>query len=290
MKNKNYFLLLIGLLFTSVTFAQVTVKGTVTDKEDNSPLPGVTVVIQNTTKGTITDVNGKYELQVDSLGQTLVFKFVGMESTTEIVSGSTLNISMSAGVELDALVVTALGISKEKKALGYATQEVKGKELNNVKYDNVVNSMSGRVAGAQVKQSGNFGGSTNIILRGTTSITGNNQALFVVDGVPVDNTNSNSRAQETGGKGFDYGNAVSDINPDDIESMNVLKGAAATALYGERAANGVIMITTKKGTNNGKKGIGATFNSNYTFGVVDKSTFPTYQNKYGAGYGPYYSG
>jgi outer membrane receptor protein involved in Fe transport len=230
MRNKNYFVVFIGLLFASVTFAQVTVKGTVSDKEDNSPLPGVTVVIQNTTRGTITDINGKYELQIDSLGQTLEFKFVGMETITMLASSSTVNAGMSAGVELDAVVVTALGISKEKKALGYATQEVKGEELNNVKYDNVVNSMSGRVAGAQVKQSGNFGGSTNIILRGTTSINGNNQALFVVDGVPVDNTNSNSRAQETGRKGYDYGNAVSDINPDDIESVNVLKGAAATAL------------------------------------------------------------
>jgi len=278
------------MLFASVTFAQVTVKGTVTDKDDNSPLPGVTVIIENTTRGTITDVNGKYELQIDSLGQTLVFKFVGMQTVSMVASGSTVNAGMSAGVELDAVVVTALGISKEKKALGYATQELKGDEMNEVKYDNVVNSMSGRVAGAQVKQSGNFGGSTNIILRGTTSMVGNNQALFVVDGVPIDNSNVNSTTQTGGSKGYDYGNAVSDINPDDIESMNVLKGAAATALYGERAANGVIMITTKSGSGKGKKGIGVTFASNYTFGKVDKSTFPKYQQEYGAGYGPYYSG
>ena len=290
MRNKNYFLLFIGMLFASVTFAQVTVKGTVTDKDDNSPLPGVTVVIQNTTRGTITDIDGKYELQIDSLGQVLEFKFVGMETVLLTASSSTVNASMSAGVELDAVVVTALGISKEKKALGYATQELKGDDMNQVKYDNVVNSMSGRVAGAQVKQSGNFGGSTNIVLRGTTSMVGNNQALFVVDGVPIDNSNVNTSNQKSGGKGFDYGNAVSDINPDDIESMNVLKGAAATALYGERAANGVIMITTKKGSGKGKKGIGVTFASNYTFGKVDKSTFPKYQQEYGGGYGPYYSG
>jgi TonB-linked SusC/RagA family outer membrane protein len=290
MRNKNYFLLFIGMLFASVTFAQVTVKGTVTDKDDNSPLPGVTVVIQNTTRGTITDINGKYELKIDSLGQTLQFKFVGMETITMVATGTTVNAGMSAGVELDAVVVTALGISKQKKALGYATQEVQGEDLNNVKYDNVVNSMSGRVAGASVKQSGNFGGSTNIVLRGSTSLVGNNQALFVVDGVPLDNANVNSTSQKEGGKGYDYGNAVSDINPDDIESMNVLKGAAATALYGERAANGVVMITTKSGSGKGKKGIGATFSSNYTFGKVDKSTFPKYQDQYGAGYGPYYSG
>jgi TonB-linked SusC/RagA family outer membrane protein len=290
MRNKNYFLLFIGMLFASVTFAQVTVKGTVTDKEDNSPLPGVTVVIQNTTKGTVTDINGKYELQIDSLGQTLEFKFVGMQTIAMVATSSTLNAGMSAGVELDAMVVTALGISKEKKALGYATQEIKGEDMNNVKYDNVVNSMSGRVAGAQVKQSGNFGGSTNIVLRGTTSMNGNNQALFVVDGVPIDNANVNSTYQQRGGAGYDYGNAVADINPDDIESMNVLKGAAATALYGERAANGVIMITTKSGAGSGKKGVGVTFSSNATFGFVDKSTFPKYQSGYGAGYGQYYSG
>ena len=289
MRNKNYFLLFIGMLFASVTFAQVTVKGTVTDKDDNSPLPGVTVVIQNTTRGTITDIDGKYTLQIDSLGQMLVFKFVGMETVAKPATSTTVNAGMSAGVELDAVVVTALGISKEKKALGYATQQIKGEEMNNVKYDNVVNSMSGRVAGAQVKQSGNFGGSTNIVLRGTTSMVGNNQALFVVDGVPLDNANVNSSYQKQGGAGYDYGNAVADINPDDIESMNVLKGAAATALYGERAANGVIMITTKKGNASGKKGIGVTFNTNATFGFVDKKTFPKYQSGYGAGYGPYYS-
>tara|TARA_R110002050_G_scaffold149463_1_gene276014 strand:+ start:42910 stop:46203 length:3294 start_codon:yes stop_codon:yes gene_type:complete len=290
MRNKNYFLLFIGMLFASVTFAQVTVKGTVTDKEDNSPLPGVTVVIQNTTRGTVTDIDGKYELQIDSLGQTLEFKFVGMQTLAMVASGTTVNAGMSSGVELDAMVVTALGISKQKKALGYATQKVTGEEMNNVKYDNVVNSMSGRVAGAQVKQSGNFGGSTNIVLRGTTSMVGNNQALFVIDGVPLDNSNVNSSSQRQGGKGFDYGNAVSDLNPDDIESMNVLKGAAATALYGERAANGVIMITTKSGAGKAKKGIGVSFASNATFGTVDKTTFPKYQQEYGGGYGPYYSG
>ncbi len=289
MRNKNYFLLFIGMLFASVTFAQVTVKGTVTDKEDNSPLPGVTVVIQNTTKGTVTDINGKYELQIDSLGQTLEFKFVGMQTMSMVATSSTVNAGMSAGVELDAMVVTALGISREKKALGYATQQVSGDEVNNVKYDNVVNSLSGRVAGAQVKQSGNFGGSTNIVLRGTTSLLGDNQALFVVDGVPINNSSSTTDYQKSGGKGYDYGNAVSDINPEDIESVNILKGAAATALYGERAANGVIIITTKTAAK-GKKGVGVSFNSNYTFGQVDKTTFPKYQTNYGAGYGPYYSG
>lgn len=290
MRNKNFLLFGIALLCSAVSFAQVTVSGVITDSQDNSPLPGVTVLIKNTTKGTVSDIDGKYTIEVDSMGQTLVFQFVGMETIEKPVTSETMNVGMSAGVQLEDVVVTALGISREKKALGYSTQEVSGEEMNNVKYDNVVNSMSGRVAGAQVKQSGNFGGSTNIILRGSTSLTGNNQALFVVDGVPIDNTNSNSTAQNTGRKGYDYGNAVSDLNPDDIESMNVLKGAAATALYGERAANGVIMITTKSGGKSGKKGIGVTFNTNATFGWVDKTTMPKYQENYGAGYGPFYSG
>ena len=126
-----------------------------------------------------------------------------------------------------------------------------------------------------------MGGSTNIIIRGSKSLTGNNQALFIIDGVPVDNANTNNLGQRTGRSGYDYGNAASDINPNDIESIDVLKGAAASALYGARAANGVIMITTKKGTYQTGKAMGVTLNSNVTFGTYDKSTFPTYQQHYG---------
>ena len=124
-----------------------------------------------------------------------------------------------------------------------------------------------------------MGGSTNIVIRGSKSLTGNNQALFVIDGVPVDNSNTNNSGQVREEAGYDYGNAAADINPNDIESIDVLKGAAASALYGARAANGVIMITTKKGAAQGGKGLGVTVNSNVTVGMVDKSTFPTYQTK-----------
>ncbi|WP_282166074.1 TonB-dependent receptor plug domain-containing protein, partial [Cellulophaga baltica] len=151
---------------------------------------------------------------------------------------------------LDEIVVTALGIKREKKSLGYATQEVKGDAVSAVKSNNFVNSLSGKVAGLSIKSSGNFGGSTNVVIRGNNSISGNNQALFVVDGIPIDNGNTNTTGQKSGTGGFDYGNAASDINPDDIASINVLKGAAATALYGSRASNGVVMITTKKGKKN----------------------------------------
>jgi TonB-linked SusC/RagA family outer membrane protein len=183
---------------------------------------------------------------------------------------------------LDEIVVTALGISRDKKTLGYAVQQVAGDEINNAKNSNFISSLSGRISGLNVKNSTNFGGSNNVIIRGSTSLTQSNQALFVVDGVPIDNTNVNHAYQTNGRIGFDYGNAASDVNPNDIESVSVLKGAAATALYGSRAGSGVILITTKKGQN--AKPV-VRVSSNVTFSKVDKSTLPVYQQEYGPGYG-----
>ena len=288
------FLFFVGLNFA---FAQTkTISGTVTSADDGSALPGVTVQVKGTTNGTITDYNGKYSLTLNlKQGNTLVFSFVGM-GTQEIPIGSsnTIDVSMkSSTLSLNQVVITALGISREKKSLGYSTQNLSGSVVNAVKNNNVIDALSGRVSGVQVKTSGNLGGSTNIIIRGYTSLTGNNQPLFVVDGVPITNTTTNSGYQSQGGAGFDFGSAASDINAADIESINVLKGAAATALYGSRAANGVIIITTKTGRNDkylSNNGIGISFSSNTTVGTIDKSTFPTYQTQYGAGYGPYYSG
>ena len=271
--------------------AQKEISGKVTSKEDGSALPGVTVAIKGTTNGTITDLQGSYKINVPAGSTTLVFSFVGMKSQeVEIGTQTTINVVLeSSATQLGGVVVTALGISREKKSLGYSTQEVKGDLVSNVATDNVTNALSGKVSGVQVKKTTNMGGSTNIILRGNKSLTGNNQVLFVVDGVPVNNETPNTSSQKDGGNSYDYGNAASDINPDDIESINVLKGAAATALYGSRAANGVIMITTKKGSAKGaKKGIGITVNSGVTVGFIDKSTFPTYQKDYGAGYDPYW--
>ncbi|MDV3462931.1 MULTISPECIES: SusC/RagA family TonB-linked outer membrane protein [Weeksellaceae] len=184
---------------------------------------------------------------------------------------------------IEGVVVTALGIKREKKSLGYSTQEVKGDEINKNPTTNFLNNLSGKVAGLEIKQSTNFGGSINAVSRGYKSILGNNQALFVVDGVPIINNNINSSFQQNGGGGYDYGSPVSDINPSDIESVNVLKGAAATALYGSRAQNGAIIITTKKGKKN-KSGIGLEFSSSITVSAVDKATFPEYQTQYGQGY------
>ncbi len=290
MKTKFSGILTLLLAFVvQLTFAQEkTISGVVSDNS-GLPIPGVNILVQGTTNGTQSDFDGKYSINAKS-GDVLVFSYLGLKSQQVTVGASnTVSVTMlEDAAVLDEVVVTALGIKREKKSLGYATQEVKGDAVAAVKSQNFVNSLSGKVAGLDIKTSGNLGGSTNVVIRGNNSIAGNNQALFVVDGIPVDNSNSNSGGQKTGRGGYDYGNAASDINPDDIESINVLKGAAATALYGSRASNGVVMITTKKGTT--QKGIGVTVNSSITMGNADKETLVKYQNKYGAGYGPYYDG
>jgi TonB-linked SusC/RagA family outer membrane protein len=277
--------------FFAVHAQDIQIKGTVTSIENGEPLPGVSVVVKGTRIGMATDVNGEYSMTVPS-DATLVFSAVGMKSQEIQVAGqSVIDLALEAElIGLDEVVVTALGISREKKSLGYAVQEVSGDEVNKVKGDNFINALSGKVAGVYVKANGNMGGSTNIIIRGAKSFIGSNQALFVIDGVPVDNSNTNNTGQRSGRSGFDYGNAAADLDPNNIESISVLKGAAATALYGSRAANGVIMVTTKKGTNVPGKAVGVKLNSSVSLGYYDKSTFPKYQKEYGGGYGPYYSG
>ena len=261
-----------------------TISGNVTSVDDGSSLPGVNVVLKGTTNGTITDVDGNYKLSVPSEGGTLVFSFVGLATEeVEIGSRSVIDLAMSPDIkQLSEVVVTALGVSREKASLGYSTQEVTGDAVAKVKDVNFMNSLSGKVAGVQIKRSNQMGGSTNIVVRGFKSLTGNNQALFVVDGIIMANDITNGSTQATGRGGYDYGNAAMDINPDDIASINVLKGAAATALYGSRAANGVIVITTKSGKKRDGIGVSASFGA--TFGQMDKSTFVRYQDEYGPGY------
>src|SRR5690554_1035987 len=288
MKTKfNGILTLLLVFFVQLTFAQEkTISGAVTD-DTGLPLPGVNIIIKGTATGTQSDFDGNYSIEANE-GQTLVFSYVGFETQEVLVGTSnTIDVAMQAGSALDEVVVTALGVSREKQSLGYSTQQVEGEDIATVKGNNFTNALSGKVSGLQIRRNNNFGGSTNVVIRGNTSLTGDNQALFVVDGVPISNRNTNSANQATAsGNYYDYGNAAADINPDDIESINVLKGAAASALYGSRAANGVIIITTKKGKKN--QGMGVTINSNVTMGVVDKSTFAEYQNKYGPGYGDDY--
>lgn len=270
-------------LLASVAMAQEkTVSGTVVD-ETGQPLPGVNVLLMGTQTGTSTDFDGKYTLKA-SKGQKLKFSYLGYTPAIKSVGATgAVDVSLKpAKNQLDEVVVTALGISREKKSLGYATQEIKPAQITAVKTDNFINSLSGQAAGVQIRRTTNMGGSTNIVIRGNASLTGDNQALFVIDGVPISNLNLNSEDQRRGAPSYDYGNAASDINPDDIASINILKGAAATALYGSRAANGAVIITTKSGGET--KGLGLTVNSGITLGFIDKSTFPEYQTQYGAGY------
>ena len=290
--NLCFLLLAAGRLFAQ-THA---VTGTVTAKEDGLPLPGVSVSIKGTTNGTQTDVNGKYTLTVPD-GATLSFSFLGYATQSQPANTSTLNVIMVATAQqLGEVVVTgALGVARTRNQQSYAAQQVSGDEVSKQRSSNFIQGLSGKVAGLDIKQNNTLGGSTNVVIRGIKSIYGNNQALFVIDGVPVDNTNTNGShgaglggamaAQSTGGGGYDYGSPAADINPDDIESVTVLKGAGATALYGSRGSNGVILITTKKA----RKGLGIVVNSTFTYNSADKSTLPKYQTQYGEGYGTGFS-
>lgn len=272
------FLLFAGLNFA---FAQTkTISGTVTSADDGQALPGVTVQVKGTTNGTITDADGKYSLNVSNNATTLVFSFVGMKTQEVAIAGkTTINVVMSTeSISMNEVVVTALGVSRQKKSLGYSVQDVKGDDLAQVPKDNVINALSGRVSGVQVTAaSGAIGASTRITIRGNSSFRSNNQPLFVVDGVPV--SNATTGASQWGGT--DFGNAIADLDPENIESMTVLKGASAAALYGSRALNGVILITTKKGTAK-KHGIGVSYT--YNVGFSNVYILPDYQNKYGQGY------
>lgn len=239
---------------TDVTQARVAeqtikVKGVV--KDAAGPVIGATVVEKGTpNNGTVTDLDGNFTLTVKN-GATLVISYVGMKSVEVKASSSPVTVVLEDDAKtLNEVVVTALGIKRDRKALGYGLDEVKGEAFEKAKETNVINSMAGRVAGLVVSQTaGGASGSTRVILRGSTEMTGNNQPLYVVDGVPLDNTNFGSAS--TAG-GYDLGDGISSINPDDIESMSVLKGPAASALYGSRASHGVILITTKKADGKGK--------------------------------------
>lgn len=283
-------LLFFTMLMVMVTLAFAQQQRQVTGKvtgSDGAPIPFATVQIKGTNTGTTTDQNGNFKLNVTGDNVVFTVRSVGYSSKDVTVgaAGTAEVVLETSNESLQEVVVTALGIQRKKNELPYSAQNVVGEDLVKVRESNLSNSLSGKVSGLEVRRNNSLGGSTNVVLRGNKSLSGNNQALFVVDGVPIDNSNNNSTDQRTGRAGYDYGNAAADINPDDIESLNVLKGAAATALYGSRAANGVIMITTKKG----RRGLGVTVNSGVTIGKVDKSTFAKFQNKYGAGYGAYYA-
>ena len=278
-QNSLKLLFLVCLLSLQSMYAQTTVTGTISDALDGNPLPGVSVIVKGTNHGVASDFDGNYTIEMEDANAVLVFSFVGYTNKEITVDGrSVINVALEQSAEsLDEVVVTALGITREKKALGYAVSELQSDEINTVKTYNVASSLVGKVAGVVVNESGGLGSGSRIVIRGNNSITGDNQALIVVDGVPI-----NAAGSETGGSVYSSsvsGGGITDINAEDVESMTVLKGPNAAALYGSRAANGVILITTKKGKMG--QGLGLSFNSNVTMGSA--MFFPEYQNQYGQG-------
>jgi TonB-linked SusC/RagA family outer membrane protein len=230
-----------------------TVNGTVMSAIDNQPLIGVTVLIKGTSVGTTTDLEGNYSIEVPNSESILIFSYVGFEPQEVVVGNQTrIDLTMGESAEvLDEVVITALGLSREEKSLGFSVGKVEGEELTRVTQENVLNSLAGKVAGVTINSTGGTGSSVSMVIRGATSLSSDNQPLFVVDGVPLVNTLNN--VSQFGSRNVvDYGNAISDLNPDDIENVSILKGPSAAALYGTRAGNGVVLITTKTG----KKGQG----------------------------------
>jgi TonB-linked SusC/RagA family outer membrane protein len=253
------------------------ISGTVSD-ENGVPLPGATVLVEGTQNGVSTDFDGNYSIDASS-GDTLVFSFVGYSSQSVVVgSSATVNVSLQPDNALSEVVVTALGVKRNVKAVGYSITQVDGGELSDNKTTNAINALQGKVAGVMVTGSAmGAKGSSRVVIRGTSSLTGNNQPLYVVDGITINNSNLGS-AGVWGGA--DYGDGISSINPDEIESVSVLKGGAAAALYGSRASNGVIIINTKSGA--GTEGIGVEFNSSTQFDMLNLSLRDT-QTTYGQG-------
>ncbi|MCK6692704.1 MAG: SusC/RagA family TonB-linked outer membrane protein [Thermoanaerobaculia bacterium] len=279
--HRKLLLFFFGIFCWTTMDAQRTVTGAVTDPQ-GEPVVGATVTMKGAAGGAVTDTAGCFSLQLPEGVNTLVVRYTGYAVQEVAVSvGVPITIKLTQeGIRLPETVVTALNIPREARSLGYATQQLEGKAVSEVRETNLVNSLSGKLAGVQViTSSGNLGGSSRIVIRGIRSITGENQPLFVVDGVPMDNSNFNTQQQIDGLRGVDYGNTIQDLNPNDIETIDVLKGAAAAALYGSRAANGVIVITTKKGGFNAP--LEVSVSSQTTFESV--AVLPEFQNEYGGG-------
>jgi len=231
---KRFVFVLSLLLFVGFNLLQaqgVQVTGHVTSAEDGTALPGVSVVVRGTTIGAVTDFEGNYAITVPDASATLMFSFVGMLTQEVALEGKTVVdvVLESTSMELDEVVVTALGVSREKKSLGYSIQEVDGAAVSDVPSSNFTEALSGKLAGVHIKGANTMGGSNNVVIRGSTSLTGSNQAMFVVDGIPISNLNVATGSDNWGG--YDYGNVASDINPNDIESISVPSGGATQGLF-----------------------------------------------------------
>ncbi len=280
MKKRSVILIMLIFVVVSSSFAQErTIKGTVTSAEDGLFLPGVNVLVKGTSIGVITNAQGQYSITVPSDAQTLVFSFIGM-LTQEVVIGNASVIDVPLQVAAEALqevVVTAMGIRRSEKSIGYSVSKVAGAEFVQARETNIGNALVGKIAGVSIaKPSTGAAGSSRIVIRGNSSVSGNNQPVIIIDGVPMNNSNLGN-AGEWGGS--DGGDGISSINPDDIETMTVLKGGSAAALYGSLASNGAILITTKSGKN--AKGISVEFNSNST--IETAVSYLNWQQEYGQG-------
>jgi TonB-linked SusC/RagA family outer membrane protein len=279
MKTKfNGILTLFFALVVHLSFAQEkTITGTVSDQ--TGPLPGVSILIKGTLKGIETDFNGKYTLKVEK-GNALIFRYLGYKTVERSVGNSNIiTVTLEKGGEvLDEIIVTALGVKRQAKSLGYGVTTLKASEINEVRATSTLGALAGKSSGVVIQnQSGNIGGSQRILIRGISTLGGNQQPLFVIDGVPISNSQTATGSRISGG--FDFGNRAQDINPDDIETISILKGASAAALYGSRAANGVVIITSKKG----KKGSKTSVVVNSTLRFDTPLQLPNFQNEYAFG-------
>ncbi|HKJ34572.1 MAG TPA: SusC/RagA family TonB-linked outer membrane protein [Balneolales bacterium] len=280
-KIKQFMMLLILMVcITPILKAQeLSIKGKVTDSQSGDPLPGVNIVVKGTTIGTATNANGKYTLSVPQSADSLVYSYIGYARKVIAINGrSVINMKLQpASIQSKGVVVTAFGIKRNSRNLGYSVQTVSGNKLSKVPSSNLGADLEGKVAGVQISTtSSGVAGASRVVIRGNSSISGNNQPLYVVDGVPI-NDNTYNAASQWGG--YDFGDGLNGLNPQNIQSISVLTGASATALYGSSAANGVVLITTKKGRHN--KRIGVTFNSNVQFNTP--AIYPKFQNTYGHG-------
>ncbi len=279
---KKVLLLTCMFLLTIISYGQErTVSGKVTSMDDGESLPGVNVVVKGTTTGTVTDFDGNYNISLPQNGGVLVFSFIGL-ATQEVSIGSraVIDVQMSSDVkQLSEVVVTALGLEKESRTVGYGISQVSADELTTARESNIVNSLQGKITGVTIQNTGgNLGGSSKILIRGATSLSGNNNPLWIVDGVPINDEQTATGSRISGNR--DFSNGASVINPDDVETINVLKGAAASALYGSRAAAGAIIVTTKKGKSGSGK---ARVTINSSVRVDDLFRIPDYQQQYAMG-------
>ena len=281
--RRFFTLLIFGVLPLFIWAQNRTITGTVVSSA-TEPLIGVTVLVKGTNVGTVTDIDGNYSVNVPETAKSLVFSSIGYISTEiPIGSGNRLDVIMNEDqISLSEIVVTANAIAREKKELGYSVATLKGDEFLKARETNIVNSMAGKIAGVRIsQQSGTVGGSSRVMIRGANSISSSSEPLFVIDGVPISNSSFNNSETDIVTGGFDVGNRAGDINPDDIESMSVLKGAAASALYGSRARNGVIVLTTKRGKANAERKTNITLNSSFRTDNVFR--LPEIQSEYAQG-------